>query len=130
MEIAVPQPAARWEVCRLPGDRQRVQGQLCQVSADGSRRAITVDPSVELLAVASRGAEVWAGGAAGALYSSTDNGLHWRRYIVPTTSQGQRPTLAEPIVAIDLSLPEQVRITTSAGENWILQDGLWRREAH
>ena len=126
----VPQPPARWEICRLFGDRQQVQGQLCQVSSDGARRAIAVDPSFELLAVASRGAEVWAGGAAGALFFSHDNGLHWRRSIVPATSQEQHPTLAEPIVAIDLSLPGQVRITTSTGENWILQDGLWRREAH
>jgi hypothetical protein len=130
LKAAVPQPAARWEICRLFDDRQRVGGQLCQVSADGTRRAVTINPSVELLAVASRGAEVWAGGAGGALYSSTDNGLHWRRSIVSATGTGQNrpPALTEPIVAIDLSLPEQVRIATSTGETWILQDGLWRRK--
>ncbi|HEY1183010.1 MAG TPA: zf-HC2 domain-containing protein [Bryobacteraceae bacterium] len=130
LRAALPQSAARWEICRLSDDRQRVQGRLCQVSANGTRRAVTIDSSVELLAVASRGAEVWAGGAAGALYSSTDNGLHWRRSVVSATGTGQNQpaTLTEPIVAIDLSLPEQVRIATSAGETWILQDGFWRRK--
>lgn len=128
---ALPAPAGRWEICRLSDNRQSVQGRLCQVSANGTRLAFTVDPSVELLAVASRGAEVWAGGAAGALYSSTDNGLHWRRSIVSAsgTGQNQPPAVTEPIVAIDLSLPGQVRIATSTGETWILQDGLWRRKA-
>ena len=124
--------AARWEICRLFDDRQRAGGQLCQISADGARRAVTIDPSVELLAVSSRGAEVWAGGAAGALYSSSDNGIHWRRSIVAATGQGQNQlaALTEPIVAIDLSLPGQVRIATSTGETWILEDALWRRDAH
>jgi hypothetical protein len=130
LNAALPQPAARWEICRLFDDRQRVQGHLCQVSADGTRRAVTIDPSAELLAVASRGAEVWAGGAAGALYSSTDNGLHWRRSIVSATGTGQNRPLAftESIVAIDLNIPGQVRIATSTGETWILQGGLWRRD--
>jgi len=130
-KAALPQPAARWEICRQFDDRQRVQGRLCQVSANGARRAVTIDPSVEFLAVASRGAEVWAGGAGGALYSSTDNGLHWRRSIVSDSGPGQNQPLplTGSIAAIDLSLPELVRIATSTGETWILQSGVWRRKA-
>jgi hypothetical protein len=127
---ALPEPAARWEICRLVDHRHLVHGNVCQVSADGTRRAVAIDPSVELLAVASQGAEVWAGGAAGALYSSTDNGLHWQRSVVSATAPGQNQdaTLTKPIVAIDLSVPGQVRIATSTGETWILRDGLWRRK--
>jgi hypothetical protein len=127
---AGPQPAVGWEICRPADRRHRVHAYLCQVSADGTRRAVTIDPSVELLTVASRGAEVWAGGAAGALYSSTDGGLHWQRSVVWAAASGQSQVaaLTKPIVMIDLSLPGQVRIATAAGEIWILQDGLWHRK--
>ena len=128
---ALTQQAARWEICRQLDARQRVQGSLCQVSAGGDRRVVTIDLSVEFFAVASRGAEVWAGGAGGALYSSTDNGLHWQRSIIWATGPGQiQPSpLTESIVTIDLSHPERVLIATSTGETWILQGGVWQRKA-
>lgn len=128
---ALTQQAAHWEICRQLQASQHVHGSLCQVSAGGDRRVVTIDPSVEFFAVASRGAEVWAGGAGGALYSSTDNGLHWQRSIISATGPGQNqpPPLTESIVTIDLSLPERVLIATSTGETWIFQDGVWRRKA-
>ena len=128
---ALTQQAARWEICRQLDARQRVQGSPCQVSAGGDRRVVTIDPSVEFFAAASRGTEVWAGGAGGALYSSTDNGLHWQRAIIWATGPGQiqASPLTKSIVTIDLSHPERVLIATSTGETWILQDGVWRRKA-
>ena len=77
-------------------------------------------------AVAAMGAEVWAGGSAGALYHSSDGGNHWTR-VVPLFAGS---TLTGDVVTVEFSDPQHGKITTSTPEVWTTTDaGLtWQKQ--
>jgi photosystem II stability/assembly factor-like uncharacterized protein len=79
-----------------------------------------VNDNVEFHAVASIGADVWAGGTGGALYHSTDAGEHWAKVSFATPSS---------VVRITFTDPANGEVKTSSGEIWTTQDNgaTWKR---
>jgi hypothetical protein len=69
--------------------------------------------------------DVWVGGAAGLLYHSGDNGLHWTR-VVPSVD-GVR--LQADISHIEFTDALHGRVTAADGANWATSDGgkTWQR---
>jgi hypothetical protein len=88
--------------------------------------AVHVNDGVSFRAVAAAGLHVWAGGSGGALFHSSDGGLHWVQVTVATAYT----TLTGTIVSIRAEYPSRLRITTSSGEEWSSSDGgsQWTRE--
>lgn len=80
---------------------------------------IPLNDRVSFRAVTASGSEVWAGGSNGALFHSSDGGSHWVRIAI--SEEAAKPTGA--IVSIDARDPSLLRISTSAGEQWISTDG-------
>jgi hypothetical protein len=79
---------------------------------------VPVARGVSFRALSVQGAEIWVGGAAGALYHSSDLGQRWAQ-IVPN-SNGE-PLKAE-ITRIEFASPQEGALTTAAGESWITSD--------
>jgi hypothetical protein len=77
-------------------------------------------------AVAAIGAEVWAGGAGGALYHSLDAGSHWT-HVIP---ESDGATLTGDIVSLEFPDAQRGRITTSTAESWTTGDGgqTWQKQ--
>jgi hypothetical protein len=77
-------------------------------------------------AIAANGMEVWAGGAAGQLYHSTDSGNHWTK-VVPSAGGA---VLTGDVVKLDFVDGQHGRVTTSTSEVWITgDDGLtWHKQ--
>lgn len=70
-------------------------------------------------AVAANGPDVWAGGAEGNLYHSSDAGSHWVR-VIPSWHGVE---LTNDIVSLQFADPQRGRIITSAAEIWTTGDG-------
>jgi photosystem II stability/assembly factor-like uncharacterized protein len=81
--------------------------------------------SPEFRAVAANGAEVWAGGSAGALYHTVDAGNSWTR-VVPSY---EGIVLGGDIVGVEFPDAQHGRISTSTGEVWTTGDSgrTWRK---
>lgn len=84
-----------------------------------------------LLCYASHGDDVWAGGQAGTLFHSADNGMTWAQ--VQPSIQGQR--LSSDITHVDLTQmevggPARIVVSTSNNEIWSSADGgkTWNKE--
>jgi hypothetical protein len=73
---------------------------------------------VRFRALSVQGAEIWVGGAAGALYHSSDMGQQWAQ-IIPN-SQGE--SLKAEITRIEFASPQAGALTTATGESWITSD--------
>lgn len=69
-------------------------------------------------AVTATGSEVWAGGAAGALYHSVDAGMHWMR----VTASYSGVVLTDDIVRLEFADAQHGSIVTSSGEVWTTSD--------
>jgi len=95
-------------------------GELQQSTDAGHnwRTALGEHPS-KFKAVASAGATVWAGGDDGALWSSLNNGLTWRKLAPSVDGHSPRGTVEK----IQLAAPKNVTFKTSAGETWSSPDG-------
>ncbi len=95
-------------------------GELQQSTDFGQnwRTALGEHPS-KFKAVASVGATVWAGGDDGALWSSLNNGLTWRKLAPTVDGHSPRGTVEK----IQLAAPKNVTFRTSAGETWSSPDG-------
>jgi len=95
-------------------------GELQQSTDAGHnwRTALREHPS-KFKAVASSGATVWAGGDDGALWSSLNNGLTWRKLAPSMDGHSPRGTVEN----IQLAAPKNVTFKTSAGETWSSPDG-------
>ena len=95
-------------------------GELQQSTDAGHnwRTALGEHPS-KFKAVASAGAIVWAGGDDGALWSSLNNGLTWRKLAPSVDGHSPRGTVEN----IQLAAPKNVTFRTSAGETWSSLDG-------
>jgi len=77
-------------------------------------------------AVSAAGADVWAGGSAGALYHSQDAGVHWIR-IVPSSAG---TVLTGDILTLEFPDPQHGRLSTSTSEVWITADAgqTWQKQ--
>jgi hypothetical protein len=77
-------------------------------------------------AVTAAGAEVWAGGSAGALYHSLDAGNHWT-HVVPSSAG---TVLTGDIVSLDFPDSQNGRVTTSTPEVWTTSDAgqTWQKQ--
>ena len=77
-------------------------------------------------AVAAPGADVWAGGSAGALYHSLDAGNHWTR-ITPAASGA---TLTGDVISLEFPDPQHGKVSTSTSEIWTTSDDgqTWQRQ--
>ena len=87
--------------------------------AGKSWQAVPVASNVIFHAVSAVGADVWAGGSAGALYHSSDAGLHWSQ-IKP---EANGAILASDIVAVEFTDVRHGRLTTANHEIWTTSDG-------
>ena len=72
-----------------------------------------------LLSYMPRGNDIWAGGQAGGLFHSVDNGATWTQ-VQPATDAGP---LQADIVAIEIRNPAEIVLTTSNRESWTTTDG-------
>ena len=116
--------SAQWSIASVVdpygGDSNPAIGRV-ERSLDGGKtwQELHVNDRMSFRAVAANGAEVWAGGSAGALYHSADGGQHWARVSV---GLGQRVVTAT-IVNIDVVDRGHVTLTTDAHETWVTGDG-------
>lgn len=76
--------------------------------------------------VAVSGSDVWAGGASGLLYHSSDAGEHWTR-VTPSSSGA---VLTGDILTMEFPTSENGKIVTSTGEAWVTADSgqTWQRQ--
>jgi len=81
-------------------------------------RSVIVDGQTSFQALSVAGWEIWAGGEAGILFHSTDNGVHWSQV---TVSDGVTQ-LKDTITAIQTPDPRMIRIKTKSAE-WLSIDG-------
>ncbi len=95
-------------------------GELQQSTDSGRnwRTALGEHPS-KFRSVSSAGATVWAGGDDGALWSSLNNGLTWRKLAPSVDGHSPRGTVEN----IRLAAPKNVTFKTSTGETWNSPDG-------
>ncbi len=92
---------------------------LRSIGEGGSWTVVSVANNVVFRAVAGIGGEVWAGGKSGALYHSTDLGMHWTQ-VKPTVNG---VALTADVVSIDFSDAQHGKLTTSEGNVWTTTDG-------
>jgi hypothetical protein len=112
-------PAILWSINTTPEALSRSFG-VVQRSRDRGRtwEVIPLNDRVSFRAVTASGNDVWAGGSNASLFHSSDGGSHWMQIAI--SDEAVKPTGA--IVSIDARDPNQVRITTSSGEQWTSTD--------
>jgi hypothetical protein len=115
-------PAVLWSINTSPETLSKSLG-VVQRSRDRGKtwEVIPLNDRVSFRAVTASGNDVWAGGSNGALFHSSDGGSHWVQIAI--SEEAAKPTGA--IVSIDARDPNQLRIATSSGEQWITTDGGW-----
>jgi photosystem II stability/assembly factor-like uncharacterized protein len=88
-------------------------------------QAVPVANNVVFRALAANDSDIWLGGAAGALYHSSDAGQHWVQ--VNPVVDGQ--PLTADIVTVEFSDPLHGKLTTSNREIWSTTDAgnTWQR---
>jgi len=91
--------------------------QRSQDSGQSWQNALRADHP--LLCYATRGAEIWAGGQAGTLFRSADNGLTWVRVQPSIKSQ----TLTSDITHVDILGPMDIVLSINNDESWSSKDG-------
>lgn len=101
---------------------------MVQRSSDNGQswQPVAVKENATFRAISAFGPEVWAGGTGGALYHSTDSGLHWTQ-VLPSTA-GEK--LQSDITQIQFTDPQHLIVTTSDSQVWITADGgqTWSRK--
>jgi hypothetical protein len=121
------EPGVLWSINASPGTSGNSFGAV-ERSLDRGKtwEAVRVKDGVSFRAVAAAGLHVWAGGSGGALFHSSDGGLHWVQVAVASAYT----PLTGTIVSIHAENPGSIRITTTSGEKWSSSDGgrQWARE--
>jgi hypothetical protein len=109
------QPSTLWSVS-LDGKVQR--------STDGGKtlEPIPVAHGIKFRAIAALGNDVWAGGAHGALFHSTDGGATWTRAGITFKGSTITITITETIMSIQLRDPQHLTVTTASGSQWVSED--------
>jgi photosystem II stability/assembly factor-like uncharacterized protein len=97
-----------------------------QIVGKTSRAKVRKIPAPTFRAVAATGTDVWAGGAAGALYHSADAGDHWTR-VLPTSAGA---VLTGDILRLEFSDVQHGKVSTSTAEVWITSDDgqTWQKQ--
>ena len=77
-------------------------------------------------ALAANGLEIWVGGAAGALFHSSDAGQHWTQVRPAVNSEA----LADDIIGVEFADTLNGKVTTSVQEIWITADAgqTWQKQ--
>ncbi len=70
-------------------------------------------------AVSAVGDDIWAGGAGGALFHSSNGGQSWTRVVPHSDSI----TLSSDIVRVEFSGLSRGVVTAASGETWLTTDG-------
>jgi Photosynthesis system II assembly factor YCF48 len=91
-----------------------------QRSRDSGRtwQTITVANNASFRALAANGLNIWVGGAAGALFHSSDAGQHWTQ--VRPAANGE--TLASDIIGVEFTDALHGKLTTSTQQVWLTTD--------
>lgn len=106
----IPAPHADW----------KIDAGVLQRSLDtGKSWQTAVQSNHALLCYSNRGNEVWAGGKAGTLLHSTDNGTTWTA-VVPSF-EGQ--SLSSDVIHVDVLALNEVVLVTDNHETWNSPDG-------
>ena len=80
---------------------------------------VAVNANVIFRAISSLGPEVWTGGNGGALFHSTDSGLHWTQ-VLPIAAGVK---LQSDITQIQFTDPQHLIVITSDSQVWTTADG-------
>jgi hypothetical protein len=114
------EPGTRWAVIPNVPLGESHQGAV-ERSLDSGRtwQRVPVAPGVAFRVVFALGREVWAGGAAGAFYHSSDGGEHWSG--VPLRAGSGAVT--GDIISIQFADPVYGLVSTSSGQKWTTSDG-------
>ena len=100
---------------------------LRSIDTGASWQKISIPGNAALLhSIATVGADVWVGGASGALYHSSDEGGHWMQV---TPASGDQ-LLADDVISIEFATAQQGKFITSKQEVWTTADGgqTWSRK--
>jgi len=111
----------------MPATSLEISAQTSQAKVKDRRREKTAEKSAPTFrAVAVTGTDVWAGGAAGALYHSPDAGNHWT-HVIPTSAVA---VLTGDIVSLEFSDALHGKVSTSTAEIWITSDDgqTWQKQ--
>jgi Photosynthesis system II assembly factor YCF48 len=96
------------------------EGQLQRSFDSGATwEPVPVVERVKFTALSVVGRDVWAGGAAGLLYHSTDSGNHW----TPVKPSAAGAVLSADINGLHFTDAQQGTLTTSDGQHWSTADG-------
>jgi hypothetical protein len=99
-----------------------------QRSRDSGRswQTIQVADNTIFRALAANRLEIWVGGAAGALFHSSDAGQHWTQ--VRPVANGE--ALADDIIGVEFADTLNGKVTTSVQETWITADAgqTWQKQ--
>jgi hypothetical protein len=82
-------------------------------------QTIPVSSQTIFRALAANGQDIWVGGAAGALFHSSDAGQHWTQ--VRPVADGE--ILADDIIGVEFRDALHGKLTSSMEETWITADG-------
>ena len=90
-------------------------------SFDNGRRwqSVAVRENAGLRSVSSVGIDIWTGGAAGALFHSSDAGHSWTQ-VIPSYNG---LTLADDIEQVAFADANHGTVTTTSGKTWVTADG-------
>jgi hypothetical protein len=95
------------------------QGALRHSLDGGASWQTALQTDKPLLCFGERGSYVWAGGQAGTLFRSVDNGTTWTQVHPATKAE----SLAADIVVVEIRGPAEIVLTTNTGESWTTADG-------
>ncbi len=99
-----------------------------QRSLDSGRNWQTIPVANQMIfrALAANGLDIWVGGAAGALFHSSDAGEHWMQ--VRPAANGE--TLAGDIIGVEFTDALHGKLTSSLEETWVTADAgqTWQRQ--
>jgi hypothetical protein len=88
------------------------------LDSGGTWQTIPVSSQTVFRALAANGQDIWVGGAAGALFHSSDAGQHWTQ--VRPVLNGE--ALADDIIGVEFSDTLHGKLTTSSQETWMTAD--------
>jgi Carboxypeptidase regulatory-like domain/Photosynthesis system II assembly factor YCF48/Putative zinc-finger len=109
------------------GTSLEVSGKASRAKAKDAGEALKRDTTtLTFRAVYAAGADVWAGGSAGALYHSQDGGNHWTR-ITPASNGA---ALTGDILTLEFPDSQHGRLSTSTSEVWTTADAgqTWQKQ--
>jgi hypothetical protein len=119
LQSAMNKTALRWTLSS-DGALQR------SLDSGKTWQTIPVANHVAFRALAANDSDIWVGGAAGALFHSSDAGQHWTQ--VKPVPDG-KPHTAD-IISVEFTDPQHGKVSTSSHETWTTSDGgvTWHQE--